>query len=247
MKPGRCMLLRRRNGGEIQRSVERWRRIVAGKHNRPEQAAELRRQAEEIVRGKDAQSPEDREALSPEATRQTLHELRVHQIELEMQNEELRRAQTELDAARTRYFDLYNLAPVGYCTLSEPGLMILEANLTTSTLLGVARGALVEQPISPFIFPEDPVLYYRDRKQLFETGEPQAYELRMVKKDGTAFWARLEANAAQDEDGEPVCHLMMSDVTERKQVEEALRESEESLRGALFDTMTSGCAIYEVR
>src|SRR5660397_107363 len=230
----------------MQRSVDSWRRIVAGKHNRPEQAAELRRQAEEIARGKDAQSPEDLEVLSPEATRQTLHELRVNQIELEMQNKEVRRAQTELDAARTRYFDLYNLAPVGYCTLSEPGLMILEANLTTRTLLGVARGALVEQPISPFIFPEDQDLYYRHRKQLFETGEPQAYELRMVKKDGTAFWARLEANAVQDKDGEPVCHLMMSDVTERKQVEEALRESEESLR-ALFDTMTSGCVIYEVR
>src|SRR5660397_282612 len=170
----------------MQRSVDSWRRIVAGKHNRPEQAAELRRQAEEIARGKDAQSPEDLEVLSPEATRQTLHELRVNQIELEMQNQELLRAQTELDAARTRYFDLYNLAPVGYCTLSEPGLMILEANLTTRTLLGVARGALVEQPISPFIFPEDQDLNYRNRKRLLEPGEPKAKELRRVKKKETA-------------------------------------------------------------
>ncbi len=146
--------------------------------------AELRRQAEEIAREKAAQSPENLEALSPEETRQTLHELRVHQIELEMQNEELRRAQAELDAARARYFDLYDLAPVGYCTLSEQGL-ILEANLTAATLLGVARGALVKQPISRFILKEDQDIYYLHRKQLFETGEPQACELRMVKKDGT--------------------------------------------------------------
>ena len=128
----------------------------------------------------------------PEETRRTLHELRVHQIELEMQNEELRRAQAELDAARARYFDLYDLAPVGYATVSEKGL-ILETNLTAATLLGVARDALVRQPFSRFILKEDQDLYSLHRKKLFEThsassgqaGEPQACELRMVKKDGT--------------------------------------------------------------
>ena len=84
-----------------------------------------------------------------------LHELRVHQIELEMQNEELRRAQEELEASRARYFDLYDLAPVGYFTLSEQGL-ILEANLTAATLLGVARGALVKQPLIPLYPPRGP-------------------------------------------------------------------------------------------
>jgi len=196
----------------------------------------LRWQAEEIARGKAARMPENVEALSPEETRQMLHELRVHQIELEMQNEELRRAQAELDASRARYFDLYDLAPVGYCTVSEKGL-ILEANLTAATLLGVARGALVKQLLTRFILKEDQAIYYRHRKQLFEThstssgqaGEPQACELRMVKKDGPAFWAYLEVTAAQNAGGATVCRVVMSDITERKQAEAALQQAYDEL------------------
>jgi PAS domain-containing protein len=132
----------------------------------------LRKRAEDVSREKTAGIPENMEALSPEETRQMLHELRVHQIELEMQNEELRRTQEKLDAARARYFDLYDLAPVGYFTLSEQGL-ILETNLTASAMLGLARGSLVKQQLSRFILPEDQDIYYRRRKLLFETGAPQ--------------------------------------------------------------------------
>jgi PAS domain-containing protein len=122
--------------------------------NRPGDAAELRWRAEEIAREKAAQPPEKLEAPSPEAMRRTLHELRVHQIELQMQNEELRRAQAELDGARARYFDLYDRASVGYATISEKGL-ILETNLNAATMLGVARGALIRQSFSRFILKED--------------------------------------------------------------------------------------------
>src|ERR1039458_7121696 len=86
-------------------------------------AAELRRRAEEMDRGEAAQWPENLAGLSPAETWRTLHELRVHQIELEMQNDELRRRQAELDASRARYFELYDLAPVGYCTVSQQGLI----------------------------------------------------------------------------------------------------------------------------
>ena len=161
---------------------------------------DLRKQAEKKV----SRLPVNIDTLSPEETRRTLHELQVHQIELEMQNEALRTTQMDLDAARARYFDLYDLAPVGYCTISEKGL-ILETNLTAATLLGMARGALVKQPISRFIHKEDQGICYLHHKKLFETGEPNACELRMLKKGGTAFWVRLEATAVQDAAGVPAC------------------------------------------
>jgi PAS domain S-box-containing protein len=182
--------------------------------------------------------PENVAALSPDEVRQTIHELRVHQIELEMQNEELRRTQGELEAARARYFDLYDLAPVGYCTLNEKGL-ILEANLTAATLLGVARRALVKRILTRFILKEDQTIYYRIHKLLLETEAPQACELRMVKKDGTLFWAHLEAITALDADGKAISRIGLSDVPERRRVEEALKESEEKYRflAASVDSM----------
>ncbi|MBI5592847.1 MAG: PAS domain S-box protein [Deltaproteobacteria bacterium] len=184
----------------------------------------LRRRAEE----KAVRLPETLEALPPGKMRQALHDLRVHQIELEMQNEELRRTQAELEASRARYFDLYELAPIGYFTLSGKGL-ILEANLTAAALLGMARGALVNQPLSRFILPEDQDIYYRHGKQLFGTGMPQVSELRMVKKDAALFWARVEATAVQAPDGTPLIRAVVSDITERMLAEEALRKAHDEL------------------
>lgn len=185
----------------------------------PKNAASLREKAEALARERVARTPEDSMALSPAEIRKTLHELRVHQIELEMQNEELRAAQVELDAGRARYFDLYDLAPVGYCTLSEQGL-ILEANLTAATLLGAARGTLLKQPIYRFILKDDQDIYYLHRKKLFESGEPQEFELRLVKLDGALFWAYLTGTAAQAKDGASVCRIVISDITKRKRTEE---------------------------
>ncbi|WP_292469413.1 ATP-binding protein [Methanolobus sp.] len=184
-------------------------------------SAELRRQAEEIAWVKALMSPESLEGQLPEETRQMLHELRVHQIELEMQNEELRRSQLEVDATRARYFDLYDLAPVGYCTISENGL-ILEANLTAATLLGVNRISLVKQSVTRLILKEDQDIYYRHLKQLFETGKPQACELRMMKQDGTPFWTLLEATVGKEVNGTSICRVVMSDINKLKTLEKNL-------------------------
>ena len=177
--------------------------------------SDLRRRAEEI----NAQSPENTKALSPEETQQVLHELRVHQIELEMQNEELRTSHAELETARTRYLNLYDLAPVGYCTVSEDGL-ILDANLTASVMLDLPRGALVTQYFGRFIFKEDQDIYYLHRNQIFKTKEPQSFDLRMLKKDATVFWAHLKMIVIQDDYSRPSEYrVVLSDVTERKQLE----------------------------
>jgi len=209
----------------------------------PIDAAKLRRLAEEIVREKEAHSPENQEPIPPEETRQMIHELRVHQIELEVQNEELRLAQAELAAARARYFDLYDLAPVGYCIISENGL-IQEANLTIATLLGVDRSALVKRLFSRFIQKEDQDIYYRHIKPLFETGVPQVCELQLLKKDGTLFWVRLEATAAKDADGKPLCRAAVSDITERKRSEEALFASETRYK-RIVETANEGIMIMD--
>ncbi|MEI7892797.1 MAG: ATP-binding protein [Myxococcales bacterium] len=186
---------------------------------RSDDVAELRRQAEAKVRENTAGAAEDQEALSPEVMGRTLYELRVHQLELEMQNEELRRTQSELDAARARYFDLYELAPVGYVTLSDSGL-ILEANLTAAALLGVARGKLVRRRMSQFILAEDQHIYYLQRKRVLATGEPVAFELRMVKQDGVQLWGHITVTAAQDMQDATELLVVLSDVTARRRAEE---------------------------
>ena len=192
----------------------------------PPIATDLRDRAEALLREKGAAA--DR-PIKEADLRRVLHELQVHQIELELQNEELRQAQAELDAARARYFDLYNLAPVGYCTVSEQGL-ILEANLTAAALLGLARSALVQRPLTGFIHPEDQDIYYLYRKQLPGAGAPQACELRMVEADGMAFWARLEASVAEAAGGAAVYRVVMSDISGQKRTEEALQEALEEIR-----------------
>jgi PAS domain S-box-containing protein len=188
--------------------------------NEDNQADELRQRVEAMTLEDAAQSSGDMQRV--------LHELLTHQIELEMQNEELRRMQLELAVAQSGYFDLYDLAPVGYCTLSEQGL-ILQANLTAAALLGVTRSALTRQPISRFILNEDQEIYYLHRQRLIKTLEPQACELRMVKNDDTQFWAHLTATAGQDSDGAPIFRTVLSNITERKESEEERRVSDHVL------------------
>ena len=195
------------------------------KSNKPGDAATLRRQAEEKFAAKAGLPQKPDKPLSVEESQAALHELGVHQIELEMQNEELRRAQLELDTARERYFDLYDLAPVGYCTVSEEGL-ILESNLTMSELLGISKSVIVQSPLSRFIIKEDQDANYLHHKRLFAGDGKQDFDLRMLKTDGTVFWAHMAAVAAWDTEGTLVARVVLSDISKAKQTEEALSESQ---------------------
>jgi PAS domain S-box-containing protein len=164
---------------------------------------------------------------SPEVMHKIVHQLQVHQLELESQNEELRRVQLELESARLRYFDLYDLAPVGYCTLSEAGL-ILEANFMAAKMFDLSRADLVNTPISRFIFKGDQDIYYIHRKRLLESGEPQSYDLRIIDSSGgEPIWIHLTSTYEKNADGAPILRKVMTDMSARKKVEQTLRESEE--------------------
>ena len=176
----------------------------------------LRKQAEERLRAKRSDPGRSRSGHERE---RLLHELQVHQIELESQNAELRRVQEELEVSRTRYFELYDLAPVGYLTLGDKGV-IRETNLTAAALLGVAKDALIDQMLTSFIIPEDQDTFYLHNQRLAETGKPQVCELQMLRKDGTAFWARLEAASGPDTSRTTACRLVLVDITVRKRIEE---------------------------
>ena len=149
------------------------------------------------------------------------HDLEVHEIELEMQNEELIHTYQELDNSNKRYFDFYNLAPVGYLTLSEEGL-ILEANLTSSTLLGISTQILIQKPVSHFILQEDQDIYYLYNKSFSDQTKQPSCELRMLHSDGTSFWVQLESST-QNSDGIVLHRLIISPINERKKAQEELR------------------------
>lgn len=194
----------------------------------------LRKQAEKILMEQRIVSPGNLKDLSIEEIQRAFHELQVHQIELELQNEELRRIQNDLEVARTRYLNLYDLAPIGYCTISETGL-ILEANLTAARLLGVEREELIRQLLSRFIFNEDQNRYYQLRKRLFETfsvlrqnprqasavqaGVLHDCDLRIVAKSGAVFWGNMKMSVAENAACAPVYPMLLSNISKRKQAE----------------------------
>ena len=215
-----------------------------GKDESASAAAELRRRAEEKFRKTALQAQENIESLPPDEANRLFYELRVHQIELEMQNEELRRSQAELEASRARYFDLYDLAPVGYVTISEDGL-ILEANLTAAELLGADRSALAGQPFTGFVYREDQDVYYLRSKKLFETGEPQGYDLRMLRRNESHFWTHFETTAARDAGGATLCLAVLSDISGQKRLEEAIKKHQDHLEEMVSERTEELTRAYE--
>lgn len=180
----------------------------------------LRERAEAVLRKNVVSSAEQAAVLSPGGAAELLHELRVHQIELEMQNEELRASSLRLAAERARYFELYDRAPAGYVTVDESGL-ILDANLTLATLLGVTRRSLPTRPLSSFILAEDADEFYLSRMRCMATGEAQTWDLRIVKGDGMPVWVQLAATAVSREADhlELEVRIVVSDISALRRAE----------------------------
>ena len=181
----------------------------------------LRRKAEKRL----SEAPE-KSAFTPGMDPQKLiHELSVHEIELEMQNEELRRSQETLEESRNEYAELYDFSPVGYLTLDKKGL-VTRANVTACSLLGIERSLLLKKPFSGFVLPEFDGVFYLHKQKVLETTITQTCELALKRKDGTSFDALLESIAAKV-DG--TIRTVLADVTDRKRAEEALRINQSRL------------------
>lgn len=174
--------------------------------------------------------------LSPElkdlTSEKIMHELRVHQIELEMQNDELKRVQLALEESRDKYQDLYDFSPVGYFTLTHNGI-IREANLTGAILLGMPRPKLINMRFGHFVASESDDQWYRHLISALGHVEKQTCFLTLKRDDGSSFYARLESirmNAPAQPQGETdhrfIIRIAVSDITEAKRMEESLRESE---------------------
>ena len=160
--------------------------------------------------------------MSSKDKSELIHELEVHQLELEIQNEELRQTQLNLEATRNKYSELYDFAPVGYFSISDKGL-ILGANLVGATMLGMDRGKLLGRHLSQFIAKNDQDVFYLHRQKLFETKTKQVCELKLTKNDKTDFYAQLASCAVKDEAGNyNTIRTSLSDITERKQADLAL-------------------------
>ena len=188
-------------------------------------------------------SPKTQESLeevSDDKVQRLIHQLKEHQTELEMQNEQLRQAQMELEESRNKYAELYDFAPVGYFTLNEK-CIILGANLTGASLLGIEREKLIKGAFIQYVSKESLDLFYYYRKRLLETKTRQAGELKMLRKDGTPFYAHLEGRGIFDREGNFSNFIIITilDITQQKRLEEELRESEKQYKD-LFQNSPTG-------
>jgi PAS domain S-box-containing protein len=193
---------------------------IAGKKKPSAAEAELHRLAEERLRVKTTKLPPPRTA---EAAQRLVQELEVHQIELEMQNEELRRTQEKLELSQIKYSELYDFAPVGYLTFDPLG-QVREVNLTGAHLLGVERQVLLKMPFSSFIEEAaDREIFAQHLAEIVQAQGNRTCEITLKSRLGPAFAAQLQSIAREDSQSGTVAILTtIIDITDRKTAEEKI-------------------------
>jgi PAS domain S-box-containing protein len=183
------------------------------KPNLSPDTAGLRRGAEQRLK---VQHSETGPARTEADTQRLVHELQVHQLELEMQNEELQHARNEMEAGLEKYSDLYDFAPVGYLTLDREGT-IREANLTSASLLGVARSRLIKRRLGLYVSAADLPAFTAFLKKVFDTKAREFCEATLLKEGKFPVAVRIQATVAAP--GRE-CRAMLEDITEQKRAEE---------------------------
>ncbi len=174
-----------------------------------------------------------------------LHELQVHQVELEMQNETLRLAQTELEDSRDRYVELYEFAPVGYLMLSREG-QITSINLTGAALFGEDRKKLLQRRLERLIAPGDQERWERYFVHAMQHDDKQTCELTLQRSDGARFSVRVNSRLTKADVTAPVLRITLTDITERKQAEEALVKAG-ALQSAIFNSAHFSCIATDAK
>ena len=195
-------------------------------HRNPSDKFEqLRKQAVKLV-----QQHPDLATEPPSDILELIHELKIHQAELEIQNEELKRAQLELSDLHRQYEHLYEFAPCGYITLNKKGI-ITRINLTGARFLEAARQLTKTSSFSQFIHSNYRSAFLGTRQKAGQTGDVQRIELPLRSENQSPLWVQADIEADRDEAGAVVqWRMVLVDITSKRAVEAALRKSEERRR-----------------
>ncbi|HQX85631.1 MAG TPA: PAS domain S-box protein, partial [Aestuariivirga sp.] len=192
----------------------------------PKNTKQLRRAAEARLEEIAAHKETDGTAFDQA---KLIHELQVHQIEMEMQSESLKMAIAALEASHNRYLDLYELSPVGYLTLTPTG-EIAEINMTGAQLFGLDRSGLLKRDFSAFVSREDSERWRQFFQSVVRQGGDGKAEFRLVRNDLNLIDLRLDCLAVRREPEEFVIHVAMTDITARMDAEKRLRDKEHLFR-----------------
>jgi len=175
----------------------------------------------------------------------TLHELHVHQVELEIRNDELRQIREDLELSRSKYADLFEFAPVGYFVTDKKG-NIEQVNLTGSSMLGRPRNTLSQKPFTIYVAREDRDIFYLSHEKVLKTAEHVHCDLRMLRKGKDDFFANLLIEPVKDAQNNVIqTRIALIDITEKKLAEQEIKQSEAKYR-SLFESIDEGFCIIEV-
>ncbi len=172
---------------------------------------ELRSKAEAKLRQSSTLSKD----LTLEKAKVLMHELEVHQLELEMQNQELRETQHRLEELRDQYTDLFDFAPVGYLVVDKKGV-IKNINLTACTLLGLERSLLIGKPLSAYMSSGQSIKLFLNLNEAFKNGNLPSFELTMKDRKNRTFTGLLQGTIPNYSKSSDTCRISLQDITELK-------------------------------